>query len=103
MKRFLHVCIGMAAIGMSVSAWSAPEGGPGGGGDHPCKKIAEACKAAGFVKGGGKSGNGIMENCMKPIMEGQSAKGVSVDPSEVAACKVKMAERAAHGGGMAGG
>jgi hypothetical protein len=63
------------------------------GKDHPCKKIMEACTAAGFKKGEWKVGKGLYKNCMHPIMEGQTVPGVSVTSGDVQSCK---AHKAAH-------
>lgn len=54
---------------------------------HPCMKIMEACKAAGFAKGEAKEGKGLFKNCLKPIREGKTVPGVTVDPATVQACK----------------
>jgi hypothetical protein len=67
-----------------------------GKGTHPCKKIAEVCKAAGFVRGGSSTGKGIMENCIQPIMSGQQVTGVKVDPSDIAACKQRHSQNMPH-------
>jgi hypothetical protein len=121
MKRFLTICAGVAAVCFSVSAFAAMESGePAGNGPsaamtggptgtttgdagHPCKAIMESCKSAGFTKGG-TAGKGIMRDCMKPIMNGQTVAGVTATPDLVAACKTKMAERNQRMGvGTAGG
>jgi hypothetical protein len=67
------------------------DGNMGGSGDHPCKRIAEACKAAGYVRGD-KTGKDMMQ-CMGTIMHGGTLTNVSVNPSDVAACKQKHANR----------
>jgi len=60
---------------------------------HPCTEITNACKAAGFVNGAAKSGNGIAADCMVPLADGtpQPAKAMiplpKVDPAIIAACK----------------
>jgi hypothetical protein len=52
-----------------------------------------ACKQAGFVRNGAKTGAGIMVDCVRPIMIGtpqqlQGAKPLpQIDPQVVAACK----------------
>jgi hypothetical protein len=85
--------------GPERATWGGGQGGKGG--YHPCKHIEETCAAAGYVRGGAKSGKGLMENCMMPIMRGQGVAGVSaINPQEVAACKQK---REQHGRGMGGG
>ena len=59
----------------------------------PCAQIAAACKQAGFVPQGAKSGAGIVVDCIRPIMVGtpqgvQGAKPLpQIDPQLVAACK----------------
>jgi hypothetical protein len=57
-----------------------------------CRKIEDACKAAGFVKGEHAQGKGLGQDCAKPIMNGQTVSGVTVDAATVKDCK---AERAA--------
>ena len=56
---------------------------------HPCEKIREACKAAGFKKGDHKDKKGLMKDCVHPIMEGKTVEGVSVTTVDVDACKAK--------------
>ena len=59
----------------------------------PCDQIAAACKQAGFVPKGAKTGAGIIVDCIRPIMAGtpQVAQGTNplpqIDPQVVAACK----------------
>jgi hypothetical protein len=64
---------------------------PRGGG--PCAQITAACKQAGFVPKGAKTGLGIVVDCIRPIMMGtpQGVQGTNplpqIDPQVVAACK----------------
>jgi len=59
----------------------------------PCAQIMAACKQAGFVPNGAKTGAGIMIDCAGPIMMGtpQQVPGTKplpqIDPQVVAACK----------------
>jgi hypothetical protein len=52
-----------------------------------------ACKQAGFVRNGAKTGAGIMVDCAQPIMMGTppQVQGIKplpqIDPQLVAACK----------------
>ncbi len=66
-------------------------------GEGPCRKIVDACTAAGFVKGGHKpkkgENKGLWKDCVNQIVSGQSVPGVTVDPSEIEACKVKRASK----------
>jgi hypothetical protein len=50
-----------------------------------CKTIAKACVDAGFAKG--KEGKKFWKECMKPIILGQSVKGVTVDDATVKSCR----------------
>jgi hypothetical protein len=59
----------------------------------PCAQVTAACKQAGFVPNGAKTGLGIMVDCVRPIMMGtpQGVQGTKplpqIDPQVVAACK----------------
>lgn len=59
----------------------------------PCDQIDAACKRAGFVPKGAKTGAGIIVDCIRPIIAGtpQVAQGTNplpqIDPQVVAACK----------------
>lgn len=60
----------------------------------PCKTVAEACKAAGFIRGkDAPAGKGLFHDCMKPLLHGQSVAGVTVDSVDIQACKARIAER----------
>jgi hypothetical protein len=53
---------------------------------NPCKQIVVACKSA-------KKGSNRREtwnNCVKPILAGQTVAGVTADPKDVQACQTKM-------------
>ncbi|HME69891.1 MAG TPA: sulfatase-like hydrolase/transferase [Myxococcota bacterium] len=66
-------------------------------GDGPCARIMEACRDAGFVQGGNKTGNGLHMDCIEPIMQETPQRARAsrplpdVDPHLVAACKEKNA------------
>jgi len=61
----------------------------------PCAQIIAACRDAGFVQGGARSGNGLQVDCVRPIMQGTAATHKAskplpeVDAQLVAACKAK--------------
>jgi hypothetical protein len=69
----------------------APPAQPSSNVGGPCAQIAAACKQAGFVRNGGKTGVGIMVDCIRPIMMGNTAQGAKplpeIDRQVVAACK----------------
>ena len=60
---------------------------------EPCAHIRSACKQAGFVPNGAKSGNGIQLHCIRPIMAGSPPPAGAVralpqiDPRVVTACR----------------
>lgn len=47
-----------------------------------CMKVAHACKAAGFGKD-----MKFWKKCMKPLLYGETVKGVTIDASDVATCR----------------
>jgi N-acetylglucosamine-6-sulfatase len=60
---------------------------------RPCQQIATACRDAGFVQGGAADGNGLLVDCVEPILQGsaqprRASKPLPrVDPQLAAACK----------------
>lgn len=60
--------------------------------DNACGKIENACKAAGFAKGEHSQGKGLGQDCMKPIISGQTVSGVTVDAAIVQDCRAERAE-----------
>ena len=78
---FCALVIGLVALSTSKAA--KPES---------CAEITAACKAAGFVQGGAAAGNGLMVDCVRPILMGTTPRKASlklpaIDPQTVAACK----------------
>jgi len=60
----------------------------------PCQQIMAACRQAGFVQGGAKTGAGLQVDCVRPVMQGgtfqrpKASKPLpQVDQQIVAACK----------------
>src|SRR5712691_4026965 len=76
----------LVALGAALAAAAAPRQGP-------CAEITAACQQAGFVQGGGKAGNGLMADCVVPIMQGTFQRPKAGKPLPrvssqlVAACK----------------
>jgi arylsulfatase A-like enzyme len=60
---------------------------------EPCEQIAAACRNAGFVQGGAPGGNGVLVDCVAPIVQGTAQPRKAgkplpqIDPQLVAACK----------------
>jgi hypothetical protein len=61
----------------------------------PCRQIVAACLDAGFVQGGARTGDGIVVDCIRPIMleTAQRPRATKplpqIDPQIVAACKTR--------------
>jgi arylsulfatase A-like enzyme len=59
----------------------------------PCEQIATTCQSAGFVQGGAPAGNGLVIDCIRPIVQGTPARRKAtlalpqISPQLVAACK----------------
>ncbi|HSW69688.1 MAG TPA: hypothetical protein VLI69_06020 [Gammaproteobacteria bacterium] len=51
-----------------------------------CKSVVEACKKAGYVKEE-KGDKRFWQDCMKPIVMGQTVKGVDVSMDTVKQCR----------------
>jgi hypothetical protein len=65
----------------SVNAWAGP-----------CEPIMSACEANGFYKGGAAEHKGLLQDCIKPITEGQVVAGIKISPDVRSACKAKLIE-----------
>ena len=85
----------MILLAVMLSAPAAFADNSGGPKDGPCSKIWQACTAAGFTKDGA-AGKDLRTNCMKPIMDGQSVEGVTVDAANVQACKDMKGKHGGH-------
>jgi N-acetylglucosamine-6-sulfatase len=61
----------------------------------PCEEIVEICRGAGFAQGRASGGNGLIADCVNPILQGtaqphKASKPLpQIDPQVVAACKAK--------------
>lgn len=89
------VIMTLLALGLVITAGFAEDSATPKGKDQPCLKIEQACKAAGFVKGGAKEGKGLIVDCVKPLLEGKNVLGVTVDAATRKACQDKSKARRA--------
>lgn len=61
--------------------------------EKPCQTIQKACADAGFFKNGMREGNGLLGDCVEPIMQGASQPNKAsrplpqIDPQLIAACR----------------
>lgn len=64
-------------------------------GSGACEQIVAACEGAGFVRGAAAAGNGLMRDCLEPILQGgaqpqRANKALpEVDSKVVSACKAQ--------------
>ena len=58
----------------------------GMGDSATCKVVASACKSAGYAK---RKGEKFWMACMKPVLLGQSVKGVNITPDQAKACRMQ--------------
>jgi hypothetical protein len=85
--RVLSTIGGLVAALTSPTVHAQPIG--------PCVQIRIACEQAGFVLGGAHQGNGLLVDCIRPIMQGMpqlrnaSKPPPPIDPQLVAACKAR--------------
>lgn len=71
-------------IGVTMSGWAA----------RPCAPIAQACKQAGYYKGGMKEGKGLIENCIVPITNGNmTLPNTSFSADLLQSCKATIAAK----------
>lgn len=60
--------------------------------DSPCIKVMDACKIAGYNKSSVTDKKSLSKDCIQPLLNGQKVEGVSVNQSDVDACKTKKNE-----------
>jgi hypothetical protein len=61
---------------------------------RPCRKVMEACRAAGFKRGSSaKQRRDFFHSCVRPLMEKGSIGSVQIDPKDALSCKQKRAKR----------
>jgi len=87
--RHLPSLVVSAALACLVTF--AAQAQPAGGG-NPCRQIRAACEQAGFKQGAVKEGNGLIVDCIRPLVQGTPPRPNAlalpqVDPQLVEACK----------------
>lgn len=58
----------------------------------PCVAVAKACKRAGYARQEG-SGKRFWMDCMKPLLLGQTVKGVNLDADTAKSCRSNKIDR----------
>jgi N-acetylglucosamine-6-sulfatase len=86
-------CFGPRAFWSSVVALCTPFILPVAFAQPACEQIAAACREAGFVQGRAASGDGLLVDCIEPIMQGSAQRRRAnkplplIAPQLIAACK----------------
>jgi hypothetical protein len=92
---FIIAALSLTSINFSMAASTDTHPDKDQHREGPCRKIKEACLAAGFKQGDWKNGDGLWRDCIDPIIQGVSTVPggtktlPKVDPADIAACKAK--------------
>jgi hypothetical protein len=87
-RTLIAICTIAPILGGAYGLQAAPRQGP-------CAEIFATCQQAGFVRGGAKSGQGLLVDCVAPIMQDRpqprraSKPLPPIDPQLVASCKAQ--------------
>jgi hypothetical protein len=86
-----EICLAaLAALILGTTAAAAQQGLP-----KPCAALRQVCMQAGFVPQGARAGEGLVVDCIRPIMQGipqpqRATKPLpAVDPQLVEACRAQ--------------
>ena len=88
--RRSEICIAAFAALIVGTTAAAAQGLP-----KPCAALRQVCAQAGFIPKGARAGEGLMVDCIRPIMQGipQPARATkplpAVDPQLVEACRTQ--------------
>jgi hypothetical protein len=89
--RRSEICIAaLAALIAGTAAAAAQQGLP-----KPCAALRQVCVQAGFVPQGARAGEGLVVDCIRPIMQGipqpqRATKPLpAIDPQLVEACRAQ--------------
>ncbi|HET7185177.1 MAG TPA: hypothetical protein VFI82_10855, partial [Terriglobales bacterium] len=71
-RRFIALWMFLAVCFVVLSASVAAQ--------NPCAQIRTACRSAGYVQGGAKSGNGLLVDCVQPLLQGMTTNAKTGKP-----------------------
>jgi hypothetical protein len=92
MKRLVMMGSVIALMGSMGLADPAPSGSGSRHSDlrESCRQIEAACIDAGFAIGvATPKGKRLYKDCMLPVMDGKTVRGVTIDPLVVEACRAR--------------
>jgi hypothetical protein len=87
-----EICIAALALMIGAGPAAAQQGQ---GMPKPCAALRQVCAQAGFVPQGARAGEGLVVDCIRPIMQGipqppRATKSLpAVDPQLVEACRAQ--------------
>lgn len=82
-----HVLIGLAAFLSTQAIFAADAQDTTLSPDaKPCAVVAQSCLNAGFVRDGAP-GKRFWEDCMKPLLMGQTIQGITIDANVAVTCR----------------
>lgn len=84
--RKIHLIFLLLISTFSMQSVFAEEQDMSSNDTKPCVTIARACVAAGFHERKSEDKH-FWQNCMKPILLGETVKNVTVDPAMVKMCR----------------
>ncbi|MBV8836252.1 MAG: hypothetical protein JO000_06925 [Alphaproteobacteria bacterium] len=94
MRQHRLIAVSTVLVGCATLAFAtfAAQAQPATKGGNPCQQIRAACEQAGFKQGAVKEGNGLLVDCVRPIVQGTPQRPNAlalpqVDSQLVDACK----------------
>ncbi|HEY4918940.1 MAG TPA: hypothetical protein VII40_02445 [Xanthobacteraceae bacterium] len=91
---FLPALVATAIAGLAPAIAQQPQQ-PQQPPPRPCAAIRQVCLQAGFVMNGARAGEGLIVDCIRPIMQGTPQPGraskplPAVDPALIEACRAQ--------------
>lgn len=86
MRPFQTILVLLALI-ITQQAWAqATVTSHGKASFKECEIIAKACLSAGYTRSG-QHGKAFWQDCMRPVLLGQTISGVNLDPKDISACR----------------
>ncbi len=88
-----EICL--ATLAALIAGTTAAVAQQGGGLPRPCAALRQVCVQAGFVPQGARAGEGLVIDCIRPLMQGipqppRATKPLpAVDPQLVEACRAQ--------------
>jgi hypothetical protein len=90
MNRFLLASGMVAGFGATLLAAAPDSDARRGTRSEPCQQITTACVDAGYKVGmATPKGKRLVKDCVHPLMDGKTVRGVTLDPQAVETCRAR--------------